>query len=256
MDGMPATTTPASRPPREPRNLPAGQGATFWSEAWRIFQAAPLNWILILLIFIVISVVLEVIPVVGSLAHTVLTPVFAGGMMLGCHALARGEPLEVGHLFAGFTNGRFGPLAIVGLIVLALMIAIGIIVVGVALVTIGASGIGALVDAGNPNAYAALAGAGFGLFFLILIASIGGLLIWLVVWFAPALVVIDGMEPLAAMKASFAASMANVMPFLIYGLIYIGLAIVATIPLGLGWLVLAPMTVGSCYASWRQIFAA
>ena len=67
---------------------------------------------------------------------------------------------------------------------------------------------------------------------------------------------IDGVELLAAMKASFDGSMANLMPFLIYGLIYIGLAIVASIPFGLGWFVLAPMVVGSCYASWRRIFAA
>ena len=34
----------------------------------------------------------------------------------------------------------------------------------------------------------------------------------------------------------------------IYGLIFIGLAIVASIPLGLGWLVLAPVMAGSWYA--------
>jgi len=40
----------------------------------------------------------------------------------------------------------------------------------------------------------------------------------------------------------------------VYGLVYIGLAILASIPFGLGWLVLGPMLVGSCYASWRQVF--
>ena len=66
-------------------------------------------------------------------------------------------------------------------------IVLGIVCVAVALVTIGVSGLGALVDTGNPNAYATLAGAGAGLFFLVLIALVGGMLIWMAIWFAPAL---------------------------------------------------------------------
>jgi uncharacterized membrane protein len=73
-------------------------------------------------------------------------------------------------------------------------------------------------------------------------------------WFAPALVVLNGETPVAALQKSFAASLRNVGAFLLYGVIYIGLAIVASIPFGLGWLVLGPMIVGSCYAGWRTIF--
>ena len=73
-------------------------------------------------------------------------------------------------------------------------------------------------------------------------------------WFAPALVVLNGEQPIAALQKSFAASWRNFGAFLLYGLIYIVLAIVASIPMGLGWLVLGPMMVGSCYAGWRTIF--
>ena len=41
------------------------------------------------------------------------------------------------------------------------------------------------------------------------------------------------------MKASFFACLVNILPMLVYSLLGIVLAIVATIPLGLGWLVLA-----------------
>jgi uncharacterized membrane protein len=64
------------------------------------------------------------------------------------------------------------------------------------------------------------------------------------------------MEPGAALKASFEGCLANLGPFLVYSLVFIGLAILASIPLGLGWLVLGPMIAGSCYASWRRIFSA
>ena len=91
----------------EPRRLPAGDGIAWWGESWRIFCAAPSTWLGILALFVILSIALVLVPIVGSLIHTVLTPVFAGGAMLGCHALARGEPLRVGHLFEGFQGNRF-----------------------------------------------------------------------------------------------------------------------------------------------------
>ena len=51
-----------------------------------------------------------------------------------------------------------------------------------------------------------------------------------------------GSEPWAAMKVSFIGCLRNIVPFLIYGVVGIALAIVATIPLLLGWLVLGPVT--------------
>ena len=246
--------TPKVPSPREPRRLPAESGASFWGEGWRIFNAAPVQWILILVVYLVISVCLQFIPVIGGIAHIVLTPVLVGGMMLGCHALARGEPLTVAHLFAGFKDARFGALAILGLILLALSFAFGIFLFFGMLMTFGMSGLSAIAMQGDIWAMPGVLGAG--LFALIAIALIGGALIAMASWFAPALVVLDGAEPMSALKQSFAASWANMGAFLIYGLIFIGLAIVASIPFGLGWLVLGPMIAGSCYASWRQIFSA
>jgi uncharacterized membrane protein len=251
----PADTTLTPAP--EPRRLPAGQGAAWWSESWRIFKAAPGPWIGILIAFLVISVLLMAIPVVGGFLHSVVTPVFVGGVMLGCHALARGEPLRVGHLFAGFEGGRFMPLCVLGLLWLAVLVGIMIVIVLVVYLTLGAAGLAALQDfAGTgPLDYAALASGGFVLLILVLVALAVALLVAMAYWFAPALVVLNGEQPVAALKKSFAASWANFGAFLLYGLIYIGLAIVASIPFGLGWIVLGPMVAGSCYAGWRTIFA-
>jgi uncharacterized membrane protein len=87
-----------------------------------------------------------------------------------------------------------------------------------------------------------------------LIALIVLLLAAMAYWFAPALVVLNGETPLNALQKSFAASWHNVGASLLYGLVMIGLAIVASIPFLLGWIVLGPMLVGSCYAGWRTIF--
>jgi uncharacterized membrane protein len=259
---MDTTTTqssglPAPPPPpqgaRDPRTLPAGAGASFWGEAWRIFSAAPGMWILILIVYVVIAIVLSVIPVIGSIAHAVLLPVFSGGVMLGCHALARGEPLSLEHLFDGFKERRFGPLAIVGLILLAMWIAFFVIAFAGAFLTIGISGVSALSAQSDPYAFAGAMGVSF--FALLVVLLVISCLILMAYWFAPALVVLDGEDPVAALKKSFAACWTNIGPFLLYGLIFIGLAILASIPFGLGWIVLGPMIAGSCYAGWRQIFS-
>jgi len=44
-------------------------------------------------------------------------------------------------------------------------------------------------------------------------------------WFAPPLIVLNGEEPIAAMKKSFRACWQNMGATLVYGLIWIGLAI-------------------------------
>ena len=255
MDSLPTSAPP---PPlssvRPPRHLAAGEGTAFWGEAWRIFCASPAVWMLIVVAYVVLSIVLQIIPVIGSVAHLVLTPVFVGGMMLGCNALARGAPLEFAHLFAGFDSRRIGPLAVLGMFALAAVIVSGILLAAGTFMTIGMSGLGALLDYGSPRALTSAAGAG--ILGLVLLALVIAALAGMAFWFAPALVAIDGVEPVAAMKASFEACLANLGPLLVYGLVYIGLAIIASIPLGLGWLVLGPMMAGSCYASWRRVFAA
>jgi hypothetical protein len=246
----------AEGPAPPPRLLAAGDGAAWWGESWRIFCAAPFAWIGIFVVFVVLSIGLVMIPIVGSLVHTVLTPVFAGGVMLGCHALARGRPLTIGHLFEGFQRGRFAPLVTLGLIWLAVLIVIAVVMVATVFLALGASGLAALMDVGGstPIDYPALMSAGTAIFVVGIIATLITLVIAMAYWFAPALVVLNGETPMDALSKSFTASWHNVGAFLLYGLVFIGLAIAASIPLALGWFVLGPMLVGSCYAGWRTIF--
>jgi uncharacterized membrane protein len=58
------------------------------------------------------------------------------------------------------------------------------------------------------------------------------------------------------MKASFSACLVNAVPFLVYNLLALVFALLATIPLALGWLVFAPVLAGSVYASYVEIFGA
>jgi uncharacterized membrane protein len=244
-------------PAPSPRTVDADRGLAWWSEAWRLFTPAAGAWLLIIILLIILNVVLTVIPLVGHVIGQLLFPIFAGGLMLGCRAVDRGEPLTVGYLFAGFGT-RTGPLFIVGLIYTALAVAIALVVFGLLLLIFGAaivSQLWHLQDLQDPWALASMFGS-------MLLAICIGLLVFLLlylplvmaVWFAPVLVVLRGVEPLEAMRLSFNGCMRNVVPFLLYGLVGVGLAFVATIPLLLGWLVLGPVTIASLYTSYCDIY--
>ena len=46
----------------------------------------------------------------------------------------------------------------------------------------------------------------------------------------------------------------NFMPFLTYGVVLLVAALVASIPLGLGWLILGPVMAASIYTAYRDIY--
>jgi uncharacterized membrane protein len=252
---IPLPPAPAPSWPREPRRLAAGRGTSWWGEGWRIFTAAPLPWLGIVAALLVINVALGFVPMVGWIASTVLGPVFAGGMLLGCHALARGQPLAFMHLFAAFQSDRLGPLALLG----AIMVGFGIVAMLVMGVLFFGAGGWAMMS--GFMGYSHGAGMGMGLAKLGTAALVGSLLglvaaslFLLAWWFAPGLVTLNRAPPVDALKASFGACMANLGALTMFGLVFIGLAIVASIPMGLGWIVLAPVSVGATYASWREVF--
>jgi uncharacterized membrane protein len=113
-------------------------------------------------------------------------------------------------------------------------------------------GMGTLLGAGADPAAVAAAGVTLLLAALIMLALL--LPVSMAMWFAPALVVLHGQGPALAMKNSFLACLKNIMPFLLYGVILLLLAMAASIPFGLGWLVLGPVTVASLYTGYRDIF--
>ncbi len=252
-----ASATPrpeAVAPAVHVRSVDVGRGAAWWSEGWRLFTPTVGTWILIVLIGFAIQLVLAFIPILGSIASQLLFPILAGGLMLGCRAIDRGEPLTINHLFAGF-GPKAGSLLIVALIFLAVAIAIIFLVFALLFVFFGAALLAALWGASNSMSSAEALG---GVALVVVVGALLFLLLYLplvmAIWFAPALIVLKGAEPWQAMKLSFMGSIKNFIPFLIYGLIWIALAIVATIPFLLGWLVLGPVTVASVYASYCDIF--
>lgn len=249
------SASPAA-PPRRAAAVASGNGTAWWREGWRLFAASPGIWIAITVLYVIIMVMLSFVPVLGSLATTLLAPVFAGGVLSGCRAQDRGGELRIEHLFAGFTD-RLGPLMIVGLLYLIGTLAIVVVVGTLLFAAVGMTGIGTLLT-GDPlqAGVASLAALGIGALFAVLLGLLLGIPLMMAFWFAPALVALRNDEPVAAAKASFDACLRNMLPMLVYSLLGLAFAIVASIPLGLGWLVLAPVFAASIYASYKDIFGA
>ncbi len=234
----------------EARSVAADRGLAWWTEAWALFMRAPLLWVALGVILLVGTIVVSMVPLLGGLAVSLLMPVLIGGWLLAARKVEQGGTLEVADLLAGFQGERLTPLIVLGALLLAAMVAIGLVA--------GVLGLGAMwgMFAGGMHDSPAgmMAAMGTGLLGLamamLLFAAVS-----VALWFAPALVVFRQMPPVDAIKLSASAVLKNVVPFLVYGVIYIVAAIVASIPLGLGWIVLVPLGLLTAYVSYREVFA-
>ena len=231
------------------RAVDAGRGWEWIAEGFALFKKQPGMWILILIVLVACSILISLVPMVGSLANLLLMQVFMGGVMLGCRALDNGESFDVGCVFAGFRQNT-GDLVVLGLLAL-----VGWIIAFIpAILIMGGGAFMSMMGGGGslPNIGA------LGLtFMLALLAALAlALPVYMALWFAPSLVVFNNLKPVEAMKASFLACLKNIVPFLLYGVILLALCVLAAIPLGLGFLVLGPVVIASIYTGYRDIFIA
>jgi uncharacterized membrane protein len=227
--------------------VPAGHGWTWIASAWELFKRQPGIWVAIAVIAIVIFTAFHFMHAFGMILGILLTPVFTAGVVIGAKALDEGRELEIAHLFAGFIN-RFGALIAVGAIYLALWFAIVVLSVAVTGVSVW------VMLSASPDLASATMSALLSILLAWLIALALMVPVFMAVWFAPPLVVFNKLDAPDALKASFLGCLKNIVPFLVYGLILFGFAILATIPVFLGWLVLGPVIGASIYTSYRDIY--
>jgi len=221
---------------------PAANGLAWIRGGFELFRRQPGTWIGLMLLWFVLNIALGMLPVVGSVVNQVLTPVFVAGMMIAAREAASGRTLSVSMLFAGFST-HTGALAAVG----------GLSLVAIVII-VAAAWIGFSVDVASwfsddlaPERLVPLLTA----LMLVLLLLVP---VYMAIWFAPALIVFNGLRVRDALRGSFLGCLGNPASLLVYGLASIGLAIVAAIPLGLGFIVLAPVFAASVYVSYRDIF--
>ncbi len=233
----------------EPQRLQSRQGWEWIRQGYALFIKAPLLWIVLLFICMVAAVGISSVPVVGEPLVSLLTPAVLVGLMVGCRALSQNDELELAHLFSGFKKHTPQLVALGGISLVAQFLILGLMMVagGATLVTILMSG----QPQTDPDVMMqTLAGAGFAALIGIVLFS----LLMMAMQFAPMLVYFRSVPPLQAMKLSLLAFLRNIGPMVVYGLTLMFLAILASLPMFLGWVVLLPLVFTSLYASYSGIF--
>ena len=251
------------------RSVPAGRGWQWIVDAWTLTAGYRPLFVGLVVAFMGLAIVASFVPLIGSIVMGLFTPVLQAGLILGCDALHRGEPLKVDHLFAGFERhtGRLVMLGGVSVIAGLVMLLIGAAIVG-------PQALGPLLS-GIPPAPDQMVGIFMRMLLAALVVVALSLPFYMAVWFAVPLIALRGVEVGAAMSASFTGCLSNVLPFLVWSVAVLGLAIVpflpfviaavlrlpvtlllaSALPMMLGCIVLAALLFASLYTSYRDVFA-
>jgi hypothetical protein len=238
------------------RKVDTGSGMSWLTEGFRIIMANPVAFLVMGLILAVVNF----IPILGGLVLTICGPALLGGIVYAAREQAEGAKAEIPHLFRAFQEpGKIGPM---------LLLCLPAIVGGALLLICGfVFGIGALIGGGlsaatNSSTSALVGGLGGGVFVLLLIAVALMFLIYALQFFAVPRVMLDGVEPFAAMRESLSACLANIGAFLVFAVVlfvsFVVLAIALMLVPMLGWLALVTVAtvVFACaeYVAWRQVY--
>ena len=255
---------------------PAGRGLDWLVDGYTLFSKSWLAWFGVTAFLVILTFLANIVPVLGSLLLQLIFPVFIGGLMLGCRAANEGEGFGFMHVFSGFRR-NFGSLLVIGAVHLSGIAGILVICGVVFMVSIGGlepiQEIFASLQDAAARIPAAAATNDFNrmaedlrrvmellapLLQIILLVDLIGLALYLpllvLVWFAPALIVLENMSAITAMKDSFIGCLKNILPYLLYGVIGLLFSIIASIPLFLGWLILTPMIIASIYLAYKDIY--
>jgi uncharacterized membrane protein len=244
----------------EPRTVRAGHGWTWIRQGFALFRKSPANWLAIILLLFAATKLLAFVSLLG-IVFILFMPVFIVGLMEGCRALEKGEPLQLAHLACGFRRNAaqlvtLGGVSLVGnLAVMMLVMSLG----GDAMSTIAkVVSEGGPAPAPSPEVQAASATVGRAL----LVGMLVSLPVLMALWYAPLLVYFHDLGPLAAMKSSLIACARNAPALLVYGMAVLGGMFVA-MPFAMAlrqydlalWL-LAPVLLPSLYVSYKDIYLA
>ena len=196
------------------RKVEASRGIEWIRGAAELLLKNPAPFAMMGLVLAVIGFV----PLLGALAILILGPTLYGGLVYAAARQERGEPIEVGNLFEAFRQeGKVGRMVMLCLPNVALLLVVVVLAV-VALVGFGlAAAFASAANSGElPSMEVLLGSVGIGglmMFALILIPL--ALAVAALLFLSVSRVMLQDIEPFAAMKQSFKACLDNFGAFLI-----------------------------------------
>jgi hypothetical protein len=241
--------------PWDPCSVSVGRGWGWVGDAWSQFKEQPWAWVGALVLFLLVSMALGLVPVVGGLALGILGPMLTGGLMIGAHAQWGGGRFEIAHLFAGFSRNP-GGLALVGVAYLGFSLLLGL-VIALALV-LGASALAPDLSALelDPGRMDPLELGPLGPMMLLplLLGLVLGIPLMMAILFAPALVALDSIPVGRALWLSLLGCWRNLLALLVFGLVALVLGIVTVLTFGLALLLVMPLLTLALYHAYRDIY--
>lgn len=236
----------------EPRAGRAGWGIGWITNAFAMFKDQFLLWVGIGVVYLIIMAVTSAIPII-NFVFSIITFVFIGGIIKGADAQATGKELRFDHLFSAFSTHLL-PLIVLFLLYIVTII-IAFIPIGIIFVVV-AHGMGGIGSADSMMAAEQIGnGSVIAMLLSLLFAMILFFFLFMMVWFAPALIVLHNIAPIKAMQMSVKGCLKNILPLFIFFLVGPIIALLGLVfTLGLGILVLVPIGMITYYTSYRDVW--
>lgn len=236
----------------EPRAGRAGWGVSWITNALSIFKDNFLLWLGIGVVYLIIAMVMSAMPII-NFVFSLISFVFVGGIIKGANAQVTGKELRFDHLFSAFSTHLLPLIVLFVLYMVALIIAfipIGIILIVVSHVMGGIGNVDSMMTAEQIGAGSIVA-----ILLVLLFSMIAFFFLFVMVWFAPALIVLHNIAPTEAMKMSVKGCLKNILPLFVFSLLLPLLALLSILfTLGLAILVVVPVGMITYYTSYRDVW--
>ncbi|EXI92063.1 MAG: hypothetical protein AW12_00806 [Candidatus Accumulibacter sp. BA-94] len=245
--------------------LPAAHGWRWLTDGFRIFRRNHLLLTFLVVSYWMLMALVNVIPLIGTIATTLCIPAFSVSLMNACRNIDRGVALGPQLLFSGFEN-NLRSLLTLGAIYLVAMVGI----LAVSALADGGALMQMMLAGEKPDEEAMSSGR------LLLATQVALVLLCPLVmayWYAPVLAGWHDLPPGKALFFSFVACLRNWRAFLVYSLAVMGAALLVPLLVGvlaalfpdsaalltvllsvLLILILAPTLFASFYVSYRDVF--
>jgi hypothetical protein len=222
---------------RAPRAVPAKHAFEWFAEAMRLWKRGPWPFSVMALVLLVVSVVLEPVPIAGFFAANVLAPLLATGLLYASLAADRGDRPRIAHLVAVFAAPLPAQLAVVaaGFVIVAAESLAGWYAASVNLLL-------PLEDAGSLSAGAIVA------------IYAAGVLTSLPVTFVPMAALFDGESIGRAFALSVRAFAMNVPALALLAGISFVLLMIGLATNGVALILALPWLAAASYVAWKDIF--
>lgn len=209
-----------------PYKRPASHGASWIFHALSLFLKRPFTWILSMVVYILIAIIVMIIPFLGAFIQNLLNPVYQAGFCIGAKNLDENDELSVGCVFQGFKN-NFGQLILLGLLLLGTII----VIVAIAAITMK-SAYGFDFSSFQSQMANPAQSISFVIYFTLFMMGLF-IPIMMCYWFSPALIAINNKSVFEAIALSFKAALRNILPFIVFVLVFIGVTLLIGMAFGI-----------------------